>query len=1470
MKNTVHRFLSVIALTIAVVGSAEAQRKIPTAEEMLSVNGSLGKEFWIAIPPNEIPPFPVTSLEIYIASSFDTEVTVYDAAGGTQYKRKITAGQVRTLSDKRGETNWTWEVREYEQVVNKAIRITADQPISVYVLNGKVTTSDGYLAIPTAAWGKNYIATTYYDFREARPWACGFLIIAKQQGTLVNVTLKGTGKGTAKTSGGKDIGDQFTIAMDEGSVYCIVGDGTSRGEFDLSGSTISSNFPVGMISFHQRTTMPNMLTNGNGRDHLAEMTPPVETWGKKYVTVEYTRDGSNPNAKGDVFKVIASEDDTKWNLRYYDKATKSVLGNGGGVLARAGDFADIAQSSGPTFLTHGYSVWEADKPIFVMQYACSASFDGDQEHDPFMINVVPEEQFITGTIFQTPTDTKFYKHYLNLIVWADTSDPDYYDNLRSLTIDGKAVWNHPQSAAPTLLFNHMGDNLHWVNIIFGTEAIAHTITGNGKVKFGGYIYGFGQVDSYGWPAASGFKPTGIVDTLPPVLKFTEECGDYTYEATELRNIPDPPLPEPIDTDQVDQGIADIQFVPDLASGTGGVKAYNYRIVKITDQIFPRDPSYKRFDFRLEVIDKGQDAYAEFYVQDYYDNFTYDTVAYFADDVSFDPDPLRFGELRLGTKKQLSVTITNNSPGLVTLRESRLQTGNYYTIVAGTLPPMVDLGSGQSHIITIEYDGRRETANVESDFDIDTLIVKTTCGEFKIGMDGVASVPCIIVEDFRAGLRGVDEEVMKPGGLRIQNPGSDTLVVSAITGYSGTNFRLSIPTTPALPFTVLPKSEVFLRDVFFKRSSVGSDSIDVVFSSNADGPFCQSDSISTWTGATQAPGPNIIGYDWLKRRVLTLHPAMAAVQNTGTQELTLTEVRFVGSGGQYWPAGTSEANYVFKIGRILSSGNAVTSPKLSESNPQVDVEVFFRPGAVQIYSAMIEPVWAENGIPARQAELRGEGIIPMIETQGAQLTCAQSPEGQPVTTDLVITNNGSEDLTVSNLRFAVGTNAAWQFVTPPAPSLTVPFTVGSNSVTIPIQFTRPVGNNGAFGLTVEFDHDAVPGNGVDATITPISGTENFSVGSCSGPDIQVTSIDFGDHLANCEQPTGTFTITNTGGGNIPLEIREILPEGPDAGSFAVINIVGPNATTVSLPFSLAAQQSATVTVRFTPTEPIAAPWAPRTYNAQFRIMNYAGDANDVLVEDVFANMTGIGSVIQMSLDLSHNRENEGIINPANGPGLTYTVSIQSTGFGRADLTALNVNVIYSTRNLGGFVNVRPETSLPAGWTITGPVQTAVDATRSQLSFQLTGVTPVSQSGPLFSFDATLLLGPEFEDQQDLEADLIRPCLIPSTTGTSTAITNCAAAQRVVSIGSVPFSFRPVNPNPVASGTARVLFGVGIHAPVKIELINAQGLVVSRLVDESLVAGEYELDFETTNLGNGVYFLRMQSSDFTSTQQVVVGK
>jgi hypothetical protein len=605
----------ILLMAFCVTLAPSLSQELTDEQRTAMMNGAMGTEFWIAIPPNEINPFNVDALEIYVVSAYDTEVTVFDAGSGNSYKRKLEANVVRTLNDRRGETNWSWEVRDYETVVRKGIRLTADKPFSVSMLNAKPTTSDGYLALPTPMWGTSYIATTYYDFREFKPWAGGFMVVAGEDGTEITITLRGVGKDQAKTSGGRSIntGTSFTVNLDAGDLYTVVGDGTTRGVFDLTGSLVTSNKPVGFISFHQRTTMPNLLVNGNGRDHLSEMNTPLWQWDTSFVTLELHRTGTNPSAKGDVFRVIASEDNTTWTMTNYDIITKQPIDVKGGVL-NAGQFAEISQSTGPTILTYGVSAWSSNKPIQVVQLSCSASFDGDVLHDPFQLNLLPKTRFVKSATFQLPTDTKFHKHFVNVVFQADPSDPEVEDKLMAITIDGKPIWNHPKASSPSLLLSNItGTDIWWARIEFGTSAQAHTIL-SPDVPFGGYIYGYGQVDSYGWPLGP-VNPNNVAsDTSSPDVAVQVDNSKLNITVTELVNIPEQVRPKPLPTDQVDTGIS---LVGLLASDN----------IRLT---VTKEPGKQRSDATLgqyvvEKVDTTKDGTATLYAVDYAGNVTYKPI-----------------------------------------------------------------------------------------------------------------------------------------------------------------------------------------------------------------------------------------------------------------------------------------------------------------------------------------------------------------------------------------------------------------------------------------------------------------------------------------------------------------------------------------------------------------------------------------------------------------------------------------------------------------------------------------------------------------------------------------------------------------------------------------------------------------------------------------------------------------------------
>jgi hypothetical protein len=581
---------------------------------MLKLNAVLGNDYWIAIPPNERAQYPTDELEIYLVSPYDTEVTVYDAGSGRTYKRALKANEVRTLSDARGETSWDWEVREAETEVQKGIRLTADLPFSLTVLNSKVFSSDGYLAIPTHAWGTEYRALSYYDFREVSDWAGGFLVIGREDGTVVTIILGGTGALDATTSELSRIGDTLTVALNAGEVYMVKGNGKTRGLFDLSGSHITSSKAVGVIGFHERTTMPNLLVNGNGRNHLCEMLPPVTAWSTKYVTTEFKRENTNGAGKGDVFRVLASEPNTRWTVKYYDKTTKALIGQGGGLLTNAGDVADLQQASAPTRLTHGYSVWESDKPVLVAQYSCSSSWDGDVILDPFMTVLQPTDRFVESGITTSPATAKFTKHRLNLIVHCDVNDSNYVANLESITVDGVPLYRHPKAENPGLKASHMGDGLHWVTLDFGTDSKQHVILGNEHARFSGHQYAFGSVDACGWTMPAQNTGTLGTDSMPPLVEAPERRDTRTA----IVRVIDPGSARRVDsaTSPIRSGIAMIHL------GDGALS--NCTMTRL-DSVQPGTSLVVGATLTFTMVDCSRPATAVVTVADWMGNVNVDTV-----------------------------------------------------------------------------------------------------------------------------------------------------------------------------------------------------------------------------------------------------------------------------------------------------------------------------------------------------------------------------------------------------------------------------------------------------------------------------------------------------------------------------------------------------------------------------------------------------------------------------------------------------------------------------------------------------------------------------------------------------------------------------------------------------------------------------------------------------------------------------
>jgi len=540
-------------------------------------NGYTGTEFIVSIPPNDFENKPFQVLGLYVGALQETYVTI-STNSGVFAEGWVPANDVLLFSSPQvsGQQPLSAQFENWDTetiVQDKAIIIEAEAPVSVHILNSKNVSSEGYTAIPTKSWGKHYIHCSYWDFREGREWSGGFQVVASEDNTEVTIDLDGEGEGLGQTTGGKTIGEQIKITLDKGELYQVQGTGTTRGIFDLSGTDITADKPIGVVSYHTRTMIPKFVIT-NGRDHICSMLPPVETWEKEYATIEIDRG----TGKGDYYRVISSEDDTEVRFTWYDKSSGNILGSENVTLQAnevwspydvEGDGNSVPAVQGVNGLIHV----EATKDILVIQYSYSANWDfAGGNYDPFMFPLYPRAIWTKGSIFQTPknysNDNEYNEIYLNLVYIGDPSDLEKNRKIaESILIDGKILTVWDENAHTN---NIPGTDIFYANVRELKQGV-HTIVGD--TQFQGYVHGFASYDSFGWPATGnvflpleeGFSPPAI--SLKTNLN---DMGSGKFEIAAHTNIKvnDRLIQDPVFSEEFDE-LFDVTVLPISESSFSG-------------------------------------------------------------------------------------------------------------------------------------------------------------------------------------------------------------------------------------------------------------------------------------------------------------------------------------------------------------------------------------------------------------------------------------------------------------------------------------------------------------------------------------------------------------------------------------------------------------------------------------------------------------------------------------------------------------------------------------------------------------------------------------------------------------------------------------------------------------------------------------------------------------------------------------
>jgi IgGFc binding protein/Secretion system C-terminal sorting domain len=780
MKNIL--LLLALIITLGLISEAQPRKQ----------SNSMGKEYVIAFPKNDQQPLQ-TGLFIYIASNEDNEVHVYSRLGMGQIVT-IKAGGVATIN-----VPSAYEIKDMigEDDKNRAIVITAKKPISVYAFNSRRYTSDGYMAIPTAAWGDHNMPLSYYGYPEngVRDWPTGFVMLSHKDKTKITIDVRGTpGSISSPNTGRKEPGDEVKISLGAGQAYMLRGQGTigdnigTIKQIDFSGSDIKSNNNIGLISFVTRTTMPQ--PGFASRDHLVEMNPPVKTWGKTYITVTTNRTGTDGKRGGDMFRFLASQDGTTIDIAHYNRVTGVVEGSQAGYyMEEAGDWAEYQGQANIGVSYNGILVVTADKPIQMMQYIYSAGWDGAGLWDPAMSSVTPLEQFTRKTIYQTPSTagigTESYSNLITLIVEGD-ADPAINEKiLNTLTIDEVKV---PRS----ILKQVPGTNVYWGNPI-GQAAASGPHTIESDARFGGYIYGYATWDSYFWSIGSASEDLGLIDTLSPLVTNIKKKGVFELIASELRDSAATPDCEDCKP-QVDQLIDERPEIDWDVS-------YNFKadfpvweneeriILKkldINGTLFDwqGNPMLSEMYFDMIVEDLTKDAYVKFYVSDYYDNFTEVELFYEAEGIVISDD-FNFGEIAIGTNSTISRTITSLSSFDIEYTDLKIggeendgYAPEYFEILS---PISGTIGSESSIEIQLKYTAEREYLDINKtsnntgtdNFPLDAaLLTLQTEIPWSWGLRARAGKPYFEITNWNGGEVEYNESLLSSDEVRISNWNSE--------------------------------------------------------------------------------------------------------------------------------------------------------------------------------------------------------------------------------------------------------------------------------------------------------------------------------------------------------------------------------------------------------------------------------------------------------------------------------------------------------------------------------------------------------------------------------------------------------------------------------------------------------------------------------------------------------------------------
>lgn len=708
---------------------------------------------------------------ISIASRFSTKYSIILPDGVEVIKDSLKPFQLRTYDIDRD-----FECVG-EGVFSKGIEIISSEPISVYCYSSRLHTSDGYLALPVTSWGTEYLTANYYldyytplpntSFRDTLckllPRGGEFAIIASEDNTNVSVYPRTR----TVTSRGAPV---ITRRLMKGDIFQVQDGGSIRGGSDITGSQISSDKPVGVISGHMRAGVSYHYDSG--KDHLIEMIPPRNTLGKRHMVVPF-----GGRLGGDLVRVISS-----------DPAPTIVTVVTGGQLfnyaiPNLGGFIELDIDE--------LAVITTDKPVLVTQYSKSAQADPRNyrslvvRFDPDMVVVTPEEQFVNGAIFQTLPNydpiqryDQYDRHYLTIV--------GEKEGFSTINLNGRPIASYTEYVSGDI----PNTSYRWASMRIADGSV-HVLAGD--ALFGGYVYGLGEFDSYAWPVGAGLRKIGVPDANPPSMRDSADCGGVNIMSREFGAF--------------ESGLKDV-WLDSAASDN----------VDFTRVMLIIGDEYSLG--RVTLKDPRKSGFGRVIAQDLANNFdTIDIPIDINDPLIFESDSLVLRDVEVGTTYRDSFTIRNPNSEPMKVDDLICQIRKEFLLARSYNGLVIAPGDSLTIEVLFKTTARREQR--------DTLVLKVACQIYRIPMVAQIGMPRIATHD-------LDFEKLRVGrsrtlDLKVWNTGNAPLRLDSAV-LQGDAFSITRGFDQEL---LLPPGGDTTLLVTFTPPRVGPFTGTVSFYSNAD-------------------------------------------------------------------------------------------------------------------------------------------------------------------------------------------------------------------------------------------------------------------------------------------------------------------------------------------------------------------------------------------------------------------------------------------------------------------------------------------------------------------------------------------------------------------------------------------------------------------------------------------------------------